>query len=139
MIKPKFVIITSQYWDEGHIFLCEYNDDFIDRAKRTVEQLEDYKREEGNTKDYYYGDLKYFNENEIRSRYNLNDSGDIYFVMAWSTRDLVEKHKKQLEEAEKYRRGRRGRRAKRIINECDKHHSYKEIARIIEDNFKMVE
>lgn len=136
MNKPKFVIITSQYWDEGHVFLCEYNDDFIDRAKRTVEQLENYKREEGNTKEYYYGDLNYFDENKIKNRYNLNDSGDIYFVMAWSIKDLVTKHENQLEEIKNYYRGRI---TKRIISECNKHHSYEVIARIIEENFKMVE
>lgn len=136
MSRPKFVIITSQYWDEGHVFLCEYGDNFINAAKRTVEQLEDYKREEGSKKEYYYGDLNYFNKNEIKNRYNLNDSGDIYFVMAWSTKDLVEKYKNQLEEVKRYYRGRR---TKKIINECNKHHSFKVIAKIVEDNFKMVE
>lgn len=136
MNRPKFVIVTSQYWDEGHVFVCEYDKCFINNAKKAVEQLEDYKRDNGSDKEYYYGDLKYFNENKITNRYNLNDSGDIYFVMAWSISDLLQKYNNQLEDIKRYYRGRR---TKKILNECNEHHSFKVIAKIIEDNFKMVE
>lgn len=50
MKEPKFVIIVSQYWHEGHIFMCEYNGNFIKAARKAVEQLEDYKREKNNEK-----------------------------------------------------------------------------------------
>lgn len=35
MDKPKFVIITSQYYDEGHTFICEYDENLLrEIAKR---------------------------------------------------------------------------------------------------------
>ena len=136
MSKPKFVIITSQYWDEGYTFICEYEQRFLEKAKKTIEKLEEYKRNKENKKDYYYGDLEYFNKDKIASRYNLNDSGDIYFVMAWSIKDLLNKYNKQLDENKCYRKGRR---KKEIINACKEHHDFNVIRKIISDNFNLVD
>lgn len=87
-------------------------------------------------KKYYYGGLDYFDHDNIVCRYNLNDDGDIYFIMAWSIKDLVIKYNKQLKEIKEYYNGKVN---KRIIKNCQEHHLYEVVEKIIESNFKMVE
>jgi len=76
----KYTLIVSQYYHSRHSFIVKFNaKTFIEQSKKFVAELEKLKRQPDNDRDIDYGDLTYRKTDEIYSRYNINDSGDIYF------------------------------------------------------------
>lgn len=132
----KYTLIISQYYNSRHFFLVKFEDDFIERGIKLVDELEDYKRsdnEKERPKDY--GDLTFGDNTKVRWRYNINDSGDIYFLsevyankaMSDATRYILDSYK----ESRRY--------VKKLIQESiAKHHDYKTVKSIVEKYFEIV-
>lgn len=79
----KYTLIVSQYDYSRHMYLVKFDPiTFIESAKNFTAELQKYKRDGGDTREIEFGDLKYFKESDIASRYNVNDQGDIYFINA---------------------------------------------------------
>lgn len=100
----KYVLIVSQYWYSRFAFIVKFNKDtFIENAKKCVAELEKYKREENTSGELDYGDLVYRDSSKIFRRYNINDSGDIYFILSECANslkhDVIEFHDESLREA----------------------------------------
>ena len=119
----KYVLIISQYYHSYVQKICMVQDDFVVKARKMIEELEDYKRdtEKKETRPVYYGDLdKKYGENIERvmksgGRFNLNDAGDIYFELSDSVNylsDEIVEYTKKSEECYKLNR-----RSKRIMED----------------------
>ncbi len=140
----KHVLIVSQYYYSYVQKICEVHDDFVERAREMIQELEDYKRDshEKETKSFYYGDLdKKYHNNIDRvlkegGRLNLNDAGDIYFELSNSVDYLVDEVVEYGRKSEEtYRINRR---SKRIMEEVSKHHNRSIITGIIKRHFVVI-
>lgn len=140
----KYVLIVSQYYHSYVQKICMVQDDFVVEARKMIEELEDYKRdaEEKKTRPVYYGDLdEKYGEHiervlEEGGRFNLNDSGDIYFELSDSMDYLIDEiveYTKKSEESYKINR-----RSKRIMEDVSKHHAKSVIADIIKKHFVVI-
>lgn len=140
----KYVLIVSQYYHSYVQKICMVQDDFVDKARKMIEELEDYKRDhyEKVVKPFYYGDLdEKYSENVKRKleqggRINLNDVGDIYFELSDSVDDLVDEvveYGRKSEETYKINK-----RSKRIMEEVSKHHNRSMVADIIKKYFVVI-
>ena len=86
----KYTLIVSQYYHSRHCFIVEFNPKtFIEQAKKLTSDLQKLKRQAGSEHDIDYGDLTYKQADEIYSRYNINDSGDIYFINSMYSSHLM--------------------------------------------------
>ena len=140
----KYVLIVSQYYHSYIQKICMVQDDFVEQAKKMIEELEDYKRDphEKETRPVYYGDLdEKYSESVKRKleqdgRINLNDAGDIYFELSDSVEDLVDEvveYGRKSEETYKINK-----RSKRIMEEVSKHHNRSMVADIIKKYFVVI-
>ena len=79
----KYTLIISQYGYSRHMYIVKFiPETFLQNAMNLATELETYKRDKDDERAIEFGDLKYFKENNIASRYNVNDQGDIYFINA---------------------------------------------------------
>jgi hypothetical protein len=78
------------------------------------------------------GDLTYFKDETIRSRYNINDQGDIYFVQGGSIQSLIADVLNYHETSVNQKRGRI---KKGVLNDVAEYHPLSEITKIIEKHF----
>jgi hypothetical protein len=112
----------------------ELKDDFLEKAKEFAKELMIYKRDEDCKREMYLGDFDYIKDNEIRRRYNINDSGDIYFLQSSYANYCMD-------EAIGYRedslRESRGFQKKAITNAIDEHHNYRKVKEIVEKYFEI--
>ena len=132
----KFLLITSQYYHSRHCFICELNEEtFEKQGIELIEELEKYKRQSDDTRDFYYGDFnkKYFRKD--KERFNVNDSGDIYFEVFDSVNACVYEIS---EYQEKSRMQSRGYQKKSITENISEHHNYGEIKSIVKNHFTIV-
>lgn len=140
----KYVLIVSQYYNSYVQKICMVQDDFVEKARQMVEELEDHKRNshEKENRPVYYGDLDEKYSDSIKralergGRINLNDTGDIYFELSDSVDYLVDeivKYGKKSEET--YRISKR---SKKIMEEVAKHHCRSVIADIIKKYFVVI-
>lgn len=134
-MKYKYCLIVSQYYHSRHMFLVEINENFIATARNFIAELEEYKREHSGLKEIYLGDLdeKYCSD-ELRSRYNVNDEGDIYFINGNYTNYLMHEgfhyYEYTRKESVGYKR-------KTVIEDIAKHHNYNNISEIVKKHFKI--
>lgn len=137
-MEYKYCLIVSQYYHSRHMFIVEIDGNFIEKAREFALELMKYKRsdDENRTREEYLGDLdpKYSN-GELRSRYNINDAGDIYFinspyanycmsVACDYTRDSLRESKGYIKKA--------------ITEEIDNHHSYKKVKEVVQNHFEII-
>ena len=129
----KYTLIISQYYYSRHYFIVHHTEDFIEKATEFAKELMTYKRDEGNEKEIYLGDLdpKYVGDGK-RQRYNINDSGDIYFIQSDYANRLAAETWSYKEDT---RRESRGFQKKEVTRSIDEHHSYKKVAEIVEKYF----
>ncbi len=81
MENVKYILIVSQYYYSHHCFVVSAaEENFREKALTLIEKLEDYKRDEGDQRDYRYGYPRENAYTDISVRWNVNDSGDIYFI-----------------------------------------------------------
>ena len=140
----KYVLIVSQYYHSYVQKICMVPDDFIEKARKMIEELEDYKRDsrEKRNRPVYYGDLDEKYSDSIKralergGRINLNDAGDIYFELSDSVDYLVDEVVKYGNKSEEC--WNINRRSKRIMEEVDKHHRRSVISEIIKRHFVVI-
>lgn len=131
----KYTLIISQYYFSRHMFIVHHKQDFIEKAKSFSKELMLYKRDEGNQREIYLGDLDYFKDKkEVISRYNINDSGDIYFIQSNYANRLMEETKRYHEDSI---RGSKGYQKKAITNAIGEHHNYGKVKEILEKYFEI--
>ncbi|MEB4819767.1 hypothetical protein [Bacillus thuringiensis] len=85
----KYTLLVSQYYHSRHMFIVEHKGDFLGQAKKCATRLIEYKRKNGSESEISLRDLTYFKDDTIRSRYNINDPGDIYFIRGDSIKSLI--------------------------------------------------
>ena len=75
----KYCLIVSQYYHSRHMFVVELNDSFMESAANLTNELNAYKRDKEKPENIGDLDCKH-RQGKLYSRYNVNDSGDIYFI-----------------------------------------------------------
>ena len=134
--KNKLCLIVSQYYYSRYCFLAVYNPDtFRAQAMACVAALEDYKRPQGDPRSINYGDLSDEWYRKGARRYNVNDSGDIYFVMGDSVDELLPEIRDYYQSAERERHlDRRKGTAKKIAL----HHQASVVYGIVKSIFNLI-
>lgn len=130
----KYSLIVSQYYHSRHMFIVHIKDDFLEKAKEFAYDLMTYKREEGCERELYAGDLDYIKGNEIRRRYNVNDSGDIYFIQSkyanYCMSVAMDYREDSIRESKGYQK-------KAITNDITDYHNYQKVKEIVEKYFEI--
>lgn len=136
-MKYKYTLIISQYYHSRHMFIVQHTEDFIERAKKFAYELMEYKRDEDYKRELRAGDLDYIKDSEVRQRYNINDSGDIYLIQSNYVNYLMnvanEYHETTVLESRE-----RGSKSKRVMNEIAEHHQYTLVKEIVEKYFEII-
>ena len=131
------LLIVSQYRYSRHLFLVEYVEEtFRDSAMGFIKELEEYKRpEEWAMKEIYYGDLcdKYFSPNN--SRYNVNDAGDIYFLIKEKGNSLMREIQRYHETSFQEQKGYKSKFEKESLKN---HHDFSRVEQIVANHFKII-
>lgn len=129
----KYTLIISQYYYSRHYFIVHHTEDFIEKAREFAKELMAYKRDADNERVISLGDLglRYVG-NDIRQRYNINDSGDIYFLQSDYANRLAAETWSYKEDT---RRESRGFQKKEVTRSISEHHDYKKVAAIVEKYF----
>ena len=136
-MEYKYTLIITQYYHSRHFFIVEYTNDFLNKYKAFCTELMEYKRSEGNERDLYCGDIDYQLENghkEIRRRYNINDSGDIYLLNSDSANYLAGETRSYQRDSI---RESKGYQKKSLLNEIGEHHDYSVISNIVKNHFEL--
>ena len=90
-MEYKYSLIVSQCYHQHHQFIVMMVPDFVERAKKMLAELKEYKGSKNTT---YLGDLQYYEDDEIKRRYNYNgDEGDIYIINSKTILGLLEDFK----------------------------------------------
>ena len=134
-VDYKYTVIISQYYHSRHAFIVKFDaDKFKEQAKKVVAELEQYKRDSDYKKDINFGDLTYRETDEIYSRYNINDYGDIYFLNCPTVNkcsQIVSEYREDsIRESKGYKK-------KTVINAIEEHHNYSQVRRIIDKYFEV--
>lgn len=128
----KYTLLVSQYYHSRHMFIVEHKEDFLGQAKKCATELIEHKREKDFEHEISLGDLTYFQEDTIRSRYNINDQGDIYFIQGDSIQsligDVLNYHETSVNQSSR-------RIKKAVLNDIAEHHRLSEITKIVEKHF----
>jgi len=134
-VDYKYTVIISQYYHSRHSFIVKFDaDKFKEQAKKVVAELEQYKRDAGCTRDIDLGDLVYKDTDEIYSRYNINDYGDIYFLNCFTVNGCAQN---VTEYREVSNRESRGYKRKAVISAIEEHHNYSQVKKIVEKYFEV--
>ena len=129
-----YTLIISQYYYSRHMFIVKYNERFLEKAKDFAKELITYKRDRDCTRELCLGDLDYGDPNVVRPRYNINDSGDIYFIHAKYANYCKDV---SIEYREDSIRESRGYQSKKITNSICDHHDYHRVKEIVERHFEI--
>ena len=140
----RYVLIISQYYHSYIQKICMVQDDFIDEARRMIEELEAYKRKHGEmeARPVHYGDLDEQDSDrtewilEKGGRININDAGDIYFELSNSIDHLVNE---VIEYADRSTGGyKSNRRNKEVTKAVSEHHDRAVVTSIIKKHFVII-
>ncbi|WP_017814431.1 hypothetical protein [Paenibacillus shenyangensis] len=135
----KYTLIVSQLYFSRHFFIVHHNDEFLETARNFTEEVVLYKRgvrPEWNDVKITHGDLALeYCMNGIRSRYNVNDVGDIYFIQANTTDVCIDSIMYYHEESI---RGMRGYQSKKVLENIENYHEYHRLKEIVEKHFSIV-
>jgi hypothetical protein len=131
----KYTLIISQYYHSRHIFIVHHTPDFIERARAFAAELMAYKRDDDCQRDIYLGDLdpEYCGTN-IRPRYNINDSGDIYFLQAFYANALMDESWDYKNDS---RREAAGFKSKKVWEDIHRHHDAAKVYEIVKRHFEI--
>lgn len=137
--RPRFeyTVITSQYGYSYHSFICKFDvKTFMESAKAVARKLIAYVADDGRKiEDDNLGDLTYWKKKTIRSSYNVNAAGDIYFRNC----DTLERANEIVQEWDIQAKSKKGVFRRKCMSEAiRKHHNVKKIKAIIEKHFEIV-
>lgn len=131
----KYCLVVSQYYHSYHMAIVEIDENFLKKARTFVSELEKHKRDT-DYKPPYYGDLdQKYERDEFRHRYNLNDEGDMYFILSDSANDILYDHMKYLEQEKQLSRQFK---KKTVIEAIQKHHDKNVFYEIVKKHFKFI-
>lgn len=86
-MEYKYSLIVSQCYHQHHQFIVKMVPDFLERAKKMLAELKEYKGSKNTT---YLGDLEWYKDEKIHKRYNYNgDEGDIYIINSKTILSLI--------------------------------------------------
>lgn len=139
-VRPRFqyAVITSQYGYSYHSYICRMDlKNYLDNAKGLARELIVYRAGDGRkVEDDDLGDLTYHKNKTIRSSYNVNAQGDIYFRNVNTldeARKIVEHMNEQAKDSRKtFRR-------KGMSEDIRKYHNDKKIEAMVSKYFEIVE
>ena len=135
----KYILIVSQYWHSYHMFIVEApcDEELIKKLQLCTIELDRYKGDGVNSysvakrlSDPFY-DLK---DNEIRSRYNVNGNGDIYFILRNTVQELMDQYEYYLDKCAQMSKGYK---KKTLLEEISNNHSYSKVKEIVTKYFEM--
>ena len=132
----KYTLIISQYYHSYHYFIVKFNKEtFIKQMQELTIELDKYKGGGNENNHISQSDPFYhYGSEEIRSRYNVNANGDIYFINAVYVNYLQQFIQRSIEDT-KY--SIQGFKKKAILEEISINHDYNEIFVIIEKHFEI--
>lgn len=138
-VRPRFkyAVITSQYGYSYHSFICKFDvKTFMESAKAVARELITYVADDGRkVEDDSLGDLTYWKKKTIRSSYNVNAAGDIYFRNA----NTLERAREIVQEWDKQAKSKKGTfRRKGMSEAIRKHHNVKKIEALIKKYFEII-
>ena len=136
MDEFKYTLIVSQYYHSRHAFIVKHDSKtFLKKAKGFVAELEEYKRPDDLGREASFGDLTSRNDDVMRSRYNVNDYGDIYFLNSMYANHLMEEaikyHEQSMRESKGYQK-------KAVLEHISNHHNQWRVKEILEKYFEIV-
>lgn len=139
MSEYKYTLIISQYYHSYNMFLVKFDENrYYDQMREFTKKLCEYKR--GNCEWYKdksleVGDCFYYEkQEEPRFRYNVNDSGDIYFLNFRNASSALYDMKKYFEEE---KRASQGYKRKAVLEEISKYHSENKIFEIVKSIYEI--
>lgn len=141
MDNVKYILIVSQYYYSHHRFVVSATEEnFREKALTLIEKLEDYKRGEGNKRNYSYGSERETAYRCIDSRWNVNDVGDIYFIPCQSISDTMDSAREydSIVWFDRQFKGAPKKQLEKIESSIFKHHSFDEIKNIVESVFEIL-
>lgn len=132
----KYTVIISQYYHDRCYFVVEFNKEtFITQMQNCTKELDMYKSNFlGSMKDIEKSDPWYSANHEIRSRYNVNSHGDIYYLNTFFVNRTQELIQKDIRDSNY---GRQGFKKKQVLEDVRKNHNYSTIFEIIKKHFKI--
>lgn len=134
--QHKPCLIMSRYHYSRYCYFVAYDPEtFLLQARACVEDLERYKRNPDDIRPVDYGDLcdKWYHPEWLR--YNVNDAGDIYFVIGDSISELlpyVREYYSQADQEERYEQN------ENTVRKIDKHHDPGTVYGIIRSHFRLI-
>jgi len=136
MNEYKYTLIISQYWHSYHYFIVKCNEKtFVKQMQELTLELDNYKG--GGIENNHISQSDPFyscGSGEIRSRYNVNANGDIYFINSCYVNNLQGVIQRSISDT-KY--SRQGFKKKSVLEDISKNHNYNEIFKIIEKHFEI--
>ena len=91
-MEYKYSLIVSQCYHQHHQFIVKMVPDFVERAKKMLAELKEYKGSKNTT---YLGDLEWYKDEEVHKRYNYNgDEGDVYIINSKTILSLIKDFKR---------------------------------------------
>lgn len=136
--EVKYILIVSQYYHSRHFFVIstDFEDaDYYRAARDLIVDLEAHKRDRSVVRPPQYGDMdqEYF-RGKTR-RYNINDSGDIYFIPCYSMEQVLNISKEFWEHSKRDSRGY----IKNVIQkQIGDHHFYSDIRKLVAEHFTIL-
>lgn len=128
------LLITTQYYYSRHCFLAKYDQvTFEEQARALVEELETYKRSKDDIRPINYGDFEYIGRRG--TRYNINDSGDIYFELYGNANGALSAIKGYWGDT---RRENRGFQRKDTVEKISEHHDKYAVLNIVKRHFTLI-
>ena len=142
MENAKYILIVSQYYYSHHCFVVSAaEENFREKALTLIEKLEDYKRQEDDPRKYSYGDERETAYRAIDRRWNVNDSGDIYFIPCPSIlsamRQSSEEYNTDMQLATRYK-GTPKKQREKIEAQVFLHHSFGKVKDIVGSVFNIL-
>lgn len=129
----KYCLIVSQYYHSRHMFIVELDDDFMESASNLAKELMPYKRDK--EKPVKLGDLDCERmKNKLFSRYNINDSGDIYFINCKTVYGCMRDFASYKEDSRRESVGYKKKEVKKAISD---HHDFNIVRDIVIKHFKL--
>lgn len=132
-MEYKYSLIVSQCYHQHHQFIVKMVPDFLERAKKMLAELKEYKGSKNTT---YLGDLEWYKDEEVHKRYNYNgDEGDVYIINSKTILSLIKDFKRfnsQEVEGVKFSSGRE------VWEHLYEKHDYEKVESIVKKYFEIM-
>lgn len=141
MENVKYILIVSQHYYSRHCFVVSAaEENFREKALTLIEKLEDYKRSDDDQREYKYGSERETAYLDVSKRWNVNDTGDIYFMPCRSISDAMDlaREHDSIVWFDRQFKGAPKKRLEKIESDIFKHHSIRKIKDIVGSVFEIL-